>query len=67
VTEFVGCGAQGPAQVESEVLARIAVTVDGPDAGTLPQIGLPKDKGPAKPRPQVRSRQHHITVQRGFR
>jgi hypothetical protein len=42
------------------VLARIAVAVDGPDAGALPQVGLAEDEVPARPRPEVGRRQGHI-------
>jgi hypothetical protein len=51
VAEFVGRRAQGPAQAEGEVLPRIAVAVDGPDAGALPQAAgrQEEDCGGARP------------------
>jgi hypothetical protein len=63
MAQFVGSRAQGPAQAQTKggfALPRIAVAVDGPDAGALPQVGLPEDEVPARPRPEVLAGQRQV-------
>jgi hypothetical protein len=49
--QFVRSGAKSPAQAQMEIHFRITISVNGPNAGALPQVGLPKDENPALSRP----------------